>query len=551
MPGTLLVVVDHKSKTYPCSKFESMTEFFGKKGMSCLGVMIKWYGQKEGVEGHYVWFLDIIMDNVTSQDGRDLMPGIQCILDELKSAEFLRVYSDTNPGAPRPTQIILESDNALCNVAHTPFIELLNSRCDRLGTAKIIDFINNEAQRGKGFLDTHFRYVNMFIEAACLRAEIKLCDPKAFFDCLSYEGGMRASAVVLLQEDEEAQEMFDACKRVDFKKTGSSKTGSSRVHHIRWIDGTVEWRHFTELKSINQGFKSWEGSDLMPVTDIEHTGTVLKSSYSRTEPIFLPSKAPGQSVPFAVDAVKGRKPYVPPIKTIFAGRLYEAADWVHKMGISPEQLPGNTRAEVNVDGSKILRDNVEIQKLLVEARELPLCLDDEYPDLECPPTFSKYWATKTNNNWLKPSDELVKRIKDMYSQGKGYKNRTVRFTPEQAVSQLREQFLVDRWDQRCIVTVQLLKSKFGQWFQKEKKDADTQPKNALPVVPEVLPADPIALPVDPVVVDDDVVEDDDVELTEDAAAAFAKVFDAPGVELIEDVRNAVLEAEEIVNGEDE
>ena len=68
------------------------------------------------------------MDNVTSQDGRDLMPGIQCILDKLKSAEFLRVYSDTNPGAPWPTQIILES-TTLFVMLHTHHL-LSCSTCD-------------------------------------------------------------------------------------------------------------------------------------------------------------------------------------------------------------------------------------------------------------------------------------------------------------------------------------------------------------------------------------------------------------------------------------
>ena len=81
--GTVVVVLDHKSKTYPCRKNESMSEFFGKKGMSCLGAMIKWHGQRDGMDGHFVFFMDIVMDNTTSQEARDLMPGIEALLNKL------------------------------------------------------------------------------------------------------------------------------------------------------------------------------------------------------------------------------------------------------------------------------------------------------------------------------------------------------------------------------------------------------------------------------------------------------------------------------------
>ena len=49
--GTILVVLDHKSKGYPQSKQESMSEFFGKNGMSDLGAMVQWYGKKDRKEG--------------------------------------------------------------------------------------------------------------------------------------------------------------------------------------------------------------------------------------------------------------------------------------------------------------------------------------------------------------------------------------------------------------------------------------------------------------------------------------------------------------------
>ena len=142
-PNTVICVLDHKSKTIPMSKFESMAEYFAKTGMSDLGAMIMWYGHKDGKEGNFIWFYDIIMDNVHSQEARDLMPGFEAMLTELRSEEFKKIYSG---GEKYPEEIILFSDNKLCSSAHTPFIELLNSR-NLADNIQVTEWNNNEAQR--------------------------------------------------------------------------------------------------------------------------------------------------------------------------------------------------------------------------------------------------------------------------------------------------------------------------------------------------------------------------------------------------------------------
>ena len=157
--GTILVILDHKSKTYPQSKQESMSEFFGKNGISGLGAMVQWYGKKDGKEGCYTWFYDYIMHDVNSQDARDLMPALEALLKELKSEEFKKIYKDNNSGdanSPEsPEEIILCSDNKLSSASLTPFIAFLNTKSGS-GELQIIDWINNEAQRDKDFLDAHF-----------------------------------------------------------------------------------------------------------------------------------------------------------------------------------------------------------------------------------------------------------------------------------------------------------------------------------------------------------------------------------------------------------
>ena len=65
-PGTLFISLDHESKTYPLNKFESMSEFFCKHGMSMLGAQVNWFGICDRKEGYFVWFFDMIMCNVTS-----------------------------------------------------------------------------------------------------------------------------------------------------------------------------------------------------------------------------------------------------------------------------------------------------------------------------------------------------------------------------------------------------------------------------------------------------------------------------------------------------
>ena len=72
----------------------------------------------------------------------------------------------------------------------------------------------------------------------------------------------------------------------------------------------------------------------------------------------------------------------------------------------------------------------------------------------------------------------------MYKQGQWYKNRVTCYTAEQAVSELRGNFLSDKWDQKVMVTVQTLNSKLSQWFKKDKMAADKARKSNLQVVGE-------------------------------------------------------------------
>ena len=163
--------------------------------------------------------------------------------------------------------------------------------------------------------------------------------------------------------------------------------------------------------------------------------------------------------------------------------------------------------------------------------------------------FTQYWAKKKNKTWMKVNKVLAQEMKRMYEQGEGYKNKATRYTPEQAVAELRERFLVDKWDQRLIVLVKILKGKFSVWFRNENKKGDNQRAAA---------ADATA--VDVATAEDKHVDSVEDALTGEAAASFAKVFNEESdVQLSDDVADDVRDIDELavgmveraVNGEEE
>jgi hypothetical protein len=117
------VVIDYKNKLLPNSKFKAMNVFFSKSGISLLGAMIFWAGEKD-VKGEKlkrlsVWFVDMIMANTTSQEMRDMMPGLEMVLDELQKPYLVEKAGETK-------DIFVLSNNALISAPLSPFIHAFN-----------------------------------------------------------------------------------------------------------------------------------------------------------------------------------------------------------------------------------------------------------------------------------------------------------------------------------------------------------------------------------------------------------------------------------------
>jgi hypothetical protein len=85
--------------------------------------MILWAAEKEvkkqNVAGLCVWFVEIVMSNTSSQEARDLMPGIEVIHSETSRPYFKAMGGETKA-------LCCLSDNALISAAHTPFVNALN-----------------------------------------------------------------------------------------------------------------------------------------------------------------------------------------------------------------------------------------------------------------------------------------------------------------------------------------------------------------------------------------------------------------------------------------
>jgi hypothetical protein len=118
-------VTDHKNKLLPRMKNEPMSLFFSKSGVSLLGAMIFWAAEREVkgqiVAGLGVWFVDIVMSNTSSQEARDLMPGLEAIRTEVQQDYFVDMAGATKG-------LFCLSDNALVSAAHVPFIHALNNK---------------------------------------------------------------------------------------------------------------------------------------------------------------------------------------------------------------------------------------------------------------------------------------------------------------------------------------------------------------------------------------------------------------------------------------
>ena len=176
-----VLIIDHKQKVLPKRQNESMTEYYGKSGMSLCGAMLI---TKDADDFEHRFF-DVVMDNVSTQRADDVIPVLEVVLREIKKEYNI-------------SRVSLVSDNAgaFSSYSHIPFLYACNN-VD--GFPTIVRWDYTEPQCGKSMLDTHFSYINLQLRHALLDG-VGYTNPGELFKALTHDGGIRGTTVLLVKK---------------------------------------------------------------------------------------------------------------------------------------------------------------------------------------------------------------------------------------------------------------------------------------------------------------------------------------------------------------
>ena len=214
---TILIILDHKQKVLPMKYREGQVEYFGKKGMSVLGVMIVvWTTKEDGTCGFEYHFFDIVMKGHAGQDNVQVAAALELIV-ELVHERF-----------PETEDIVLQSDNASCFSSQEliPYVFQMNEELSSKSFPTISKWIFTEAQTGRGRLDTHFSYVNVWFKSFVEDGNDVILE-EDIVSALMYRGGLAGTTAVLYN----VGEIPSKCLERKFK---SSLIGSRATHEIQW-----------------------------------------------------------------------------------------------------------------------------------------------------------------------------------------------------------------------------------------------------------------------------------------------------------------------------
>lgn len=246
----IMLVMDHKKKVLPQRYREGQQEFFGKRGMSLLGVAEFYLG-----ETHYA---DYVIDGYSTQDNVQVFAAITIIKEQISSKY------------PEVKELILQSDNASCFASHehVRHVHMLNKQ----DGPKVTRWIYTESGSGKTSLDCHFSYVNLQFEAFVQDGNVMSCEPNVF-DALKYcDGIMNSSAYLLNMRSIDTSGLPKSA----FK---AKKIGVRQTHDVTWYpsEGEVHLRKFSGLPVVEKvrGIKldQFQYPDLGVYLESEHHST--------------------------------------------------------------------------------------------------------------------------------------------------------------------------------------------------------------------------------------------------------------------------------------
>jgi hypothetical protein len=418
-----LLVIDHKQKVLPMSYREGQVEYFGKRGMSLLGAMLVRRVVRDGKVGLEYVFFDCIVERYSSQDNMQVLGVLTSLLPKIK-----QLY-------PEITEISIQSDNASCLASHDniAYIHHLNKTLEGLGMT-VVQWIYNEAQTGKGRLDTHFSFVNIIFRSY-IESENNILTEQDIYDALCHNGGLMGSIALLVDGseagmNEDAENTESKKKKVCvLLKPFKAKTGVRETHEIQWkkgegayvytLSGLTEPEHVTHAR-----LEKFEKINLkMPI---------LKLNQSSRPALFL-----------SVDGENA-------VRDTAAGGATG----------SDEAIPADQKAR-GFDQALAV-SGVEYGEPQVESQ------DDFYTTTETCALLDNGWACYKSSKSLPPMRlATLQTLKDLFDLGNKVKSK--RISADRAHAIVMEGVAADDWHEKLIVTVARVKAFFGYTKDKQNK----------------------------------------------------------------------------------
>ena len=250
--GEAIVTTDWKMKLLAMMFREGSKEWYGKKGISCIGLMVlqripaalepSTLGKSTELKGDFmVSFYDLITDD-PKQDAY----SVACA----KMKVFVALRDHVNP-LLRVHTIYEEEDGAGCfggvfgrnSIRH---YEDWTFDDDTDRCVKVIAVSFGEPQTNKSFLDTHFAYVGAAITKGVTVSKGEAVDAASCQSALE-RANLQSSHCWVMQPNREFQATFESRKQIDFAKASYTKV----------VDVVIGGHQYKGLLSRNYGMGPW------------------------------------------------------------------------------------------------------------------------------------------------------------------------------------------------------------------------------------------------------------------------------------------------------
>lgn len=371
-------------------------EYFGKKGMSLLGSMITECvikKEKEKVMFKYT-FVDYVVKGYTGQNNVQVAAILNLIVNH--------IHRDN----PQIKEICIQSDNATCFSSQDfiPYIAHLNEELDGI---KIAKWIFTEAQTGRGCLDTHFSYINIWLKSY-VEDGFNVTMEEDIVKALSHRGGIAGTTAVLV----DATTLHGTTLNKPFHCHG---IGARETHEIVWNNDEVEVIASSGISTpiivSKEKLDAYAKNKLCPPVDVK----------------FSSSKDP-----MVVEALP-RTPVVKPVS--------EKSSKIEKYEKELHLAIPNT-------GIKTYRLRVRDQ------------------EVKTPRFFFDSWAVYPGNTTDKMCQEVLCKLSQLYQVGHVDKKRKI--SPDRALHILIEELIYDDWAQQVVISVPRIKAFFSMTPEKQK-----------------------------------------------------------------------------------